>query len=515
MLALTNFSRSIRNPLKLRGKLLSPYRIHHTLPSAPINELNSQRKYIVLSIDGGGIRGIIPAVVLCEIEKRTGKPISELFDYMGGTSTGGILALGLLTPEKEKPTLPKYKANDLLNFYEQRGAEIFPPPLSIIVLAICFLFPVLATYLFLAYMEDKTEHKLLKHDLKFSFNIKNAYATSIIGLAAGMASNSLSWFYSLPVLAASLYNIITILHSTPYDPTTAKEREKKIRANGGEWLDGGNLAYFVQTVKTEDELNDDLRLYSYVLLFSLSSFLGLGIRLKAGPFIWARYGQHEIEAILREYFGETTKLSCALKDVLITSYDIKTRTPVFMTRALSQTNPNSDLYMWQAARATSAAPTYFNPLKIKNHLLVDGGIFVNNPAGALYSHIVSRKEKNILLISLGTGVHKAEVTSKYNNHGLLKWGWGGKIVQTMMEASSNSVDMEMKLFLGDNYKRVQVSMDSNIKLDDTSKRNIQTLKSLGSRCIKENEPLINEICTTLMQQHQIRQQNNVYSPELK
>ena len=58
----------------------------------------AQRDYKVLSIDGGGIRGIIPAMVLGEIEDRTGKPASELFDLIAGTSTGELLALGLAKP---------------------------------------------------------------------------------------------------------------------------------------------------------------------------------------------------------------------------------------------------------------------------------------------------------------------------------------------------------------------------------------------------------------------------------
>ena len=49
----------------------------------------------ILSIDGGGIRGLIPALVLAEIEKRTKKRVAQLFDLISGTSTGGILALGL------------------------------------------------------------------------------------------------------------------------------------------------------------------------------------------------------------------------------------------------------------------------------------------------------------------------------------------------------------------------------------------------------------------------------------
>ena len=49
----------------------------------------------ILSIDGGGIRGIIPATILAEIERRTQKRIAQVFDLLAGTSTGGILSLGL------------------------------------------------------------------------------------------------------------------------------------------------------------------------------------------------------------------------------------------------------------------------------------------------------------------------------------------------------------------------------------------------------------------------------------
>ena len=53
------------------------------------------RDRTVLSIDGGGIRGIIPAMVLDHLETATGHRAADLFDLMVGTSTGGILALGL------------------------------------------------------------------------------------------------------------------------------------------------------------------------------------------------------------------------------------------------------------------------------------------------------------------------------------------------------------------------------------------------------------------------------------
>ncbi len=77
----------------------------------------------VLSIDGGGVRGLIPALVLEEVEKRTGKRISELFDLIAGTSTGGIISLGLTAPDDNGK--PKYTATDLVEFYETRLPTIF------------------------------------------------------------------------------------------------------------------------------------------------------------------------------------------------------------------------------------------------------------------------------------------------------------------------------------------------------------------------------------------------------
>ena len=70
----------------------------------------------ILSIDGGGIRGIIPAIILAEIEERTEKRVADLFDLIAGTSTGGILALGLTKPNEERK--PQYAARDLVDLYK-------------------------------------------------------------------------------------------------------------------------------------------------------------------------------------------------------------------------------------------------------------------------------------------------------------------------------------------------------------------------------------------------------------
>ena len=76
----------------------------------------------VLSIDGGGIRGIIPAIILGEIQKRLGDDLYNFFDLMAGTSTGGIIALGIGTGCKGgRP----YSPAELVNLYVQNGPAIF------------------------------------------------------------------------------------------------------------------------------------------------------------------------------------------------------------------------------------------------------------------------------------------------------------------------------------------------------------------------------------------------------
>lgn len=78
------------------------------------------RKFRILCLDGGGIRGIFPAAILAGLEERVlgGKSIAGYFDLIAGTSTGGILALGLASG---------LTGRDLLNLYVERGHEVFPP----------------------------------------------------------------------------------------------------------------------------------------------------------------------------------------------------------------------------------------------------------------------------------------------------------------------------------------------------------------------------------------------------
>lgn len=79
----------------------------------------ADRPFRILTIDGGGIKGVFPAAYLAEIEKRFlgGASIANHFDMIAGTSTGGIIALALAHG---------MTAQEALRIYTDRGERIFP-----------------------------------------------------------------------------------------------------------------------------------------------------------------------------------------------------------------------------------------------------------------------------------------------------------------------------------------------------------------------------------------------------
>lgn len=76
-----------------------------------------KKQFKILSIDGGGIKGLYSASVLARIEEKTQKKITDYFDMICGTSTGGLIALGLSIG------LPAQKLADI---YFKQGNVIFP-----------------------------------------------------------------------------------------------------------------------------------------------------------------------------------------------------------------------------------------------------------------------------------------------------------------------------------------------------------------------------------------------------
>jgi patatin-like phospholipase/acyl hydrolase len=322
----------------------------------------------ILSIDGGGIRGVIPAVFLSEIEKRKNKPVSGLFDLIAGTSTGGILAACLAVPDESMPAAegkkPKYSALNIIELYEKEGRKIF---------------------------------------------------------------------------------------------------------NKSPW----------KTVMSLGNLLDE------------------------------KYSYEGIEEILKQYLGEN-KLTDCIVDIIATSYETEGRFPYFFKSMKARKEPGHNYLLREVARATSAAPTYFEPLKlhavppVDYYSLVDGGVYANNPAMCGYVESINKFGRNeeILLVSIGTG----ELTRRIAYEDAKNWGlaeWARPLLNVVFDGVSDTVDYQLKQLLPDvngqkRYFRFQTTLDiGNDNMDDASLTNIRALKLKAEKMIEERSADIDALCAEL------------------
>lgn len=107
-----------------------------SISGADFNLLRKKKRKKILSIDGGGIRGIIPGQVIIALEKklqaRSGNPnarIAHYFDFFAGTSTGGILSCLYLSPSEDDPAKVRFSAEEAVDLYIQNGHKIFNIPM--------------------------------------------------------------------------------------------------------------------------------------------------------------------------------------------------------------------------------------------------------------------------------------------------------------------------------------------------------------------------------------------------
>lgn len=314
----------------------------------------------VLSIDGGGIRGIIPALVLAELERRADKPAADLFDLVAGTSTGGIIAAAIAIPGPDGR--PLHSAGDLVELYREAGPKIF---------------------------ERSLGHRI----------------ESVWGL------------------------------------------------------------------------------------------------------IEEKYDSAALRAALKRYLGNT-RASEALTRVLITTYELETRTPYFVKSWRAAEEPERDIELWQAAHATSAAPTYFEPALVDPPgegpplSLIDGGVFATNPALCAFAEAARiAPGEPVRIVSLGTG----QLTRPIRHRDAAGWGlahWVRPLIDVVFDGAADVVDYQLDHLLGaERYHRFQVVLDrkggASDALDDASARNIAALEAEAERLIVARSEEIDRVAALL------------------
>jgi patatin-like phospholipase/acyl hydrolase len=313
----------------------------------------------VLAIDGGGIRGLIPAVVMAELERRTGKAISNLFDLIAGTSTGGILACALTRPHPADPDRPRFSASELIQLYVEEGPDIF----------------------------------------------------------------------------------------------------------------GRDL---LKRVRSADGLLDE------------------------------RYDDDALRAALKRYLGDTP-LSQARTDVLVTAYEIEQRFAFLFRSSRARTDPAYDFSMADVAHATSAAPTYFEPVQVRDragsqsYALIDGGVFATNPAMVALAELAhaDRSVDLELVLSLGTGEHTRPISFR-DARGWGRLQWAPKIVDVVFDGVAETVDFEASQILGDRYVRLQAPLvGASDELDDASARNLAALRATGEALVRDSAAQLDRVAEVL------------------
>uniref|UniRef100_UPI0038B4D967 patatin-like phospholipase family protein n=1 Tax=Wolbachia pipientis TaxID=955 RepID=UPI0038B4D967 len=241
--------------------------------------------------------------------------------------------------------------------------------------------------------------------------------------------------------------------------------------------------------------NDLVELYQkYGSYIFKSSFLRRSI------FSWlncTQYPHKNIEFVLDKYFGDDI-LKNTLSDVLITSYDIHNNCPFFF-----KSWKEGNIKLKDALRAATAAPTYFIPKHLKinqiNRVLVDGGVFANNPAACAYA---SGKRlfpnDDILLLSIGTG--RTDRSIEYaNSKRFGKIGWIKPLLNVMFASGLDCVNYQMNQVIGNRYVRIQSQLKlASADMDNITSKNIKSLQEEANAMIEDNQKVIEKFCIEIL-----------------
>ncbi|MBC7723917.1 MAG: patatin-like phospholipase family protein [Burkholderiaceae bacterium] len=364
----------------------------------------------VLSIDGGGIRGILPATILVALEQQSGRRIHELFDLIVGTSTGGILAIALTCPTAAgRPAT----ADDIRSLYVEHGESIFP-------------------------LGD----------------------APLVGL---------------PAKGNWLLGTRTPL---PADATT-----------------GEKIAHFMG--------NQNVRKV-------VAAAGGTGAQGNA------RYPADGLEAQLQQRFGEHL-MSEAVLPIAVVSCNFDTGAPVVFWGGGISGPATGDARMKHAARATSAAPTFFPPLgytTVQKQTIrcVDGGLVANDPAIVGYTAALGilsatgRSGERVHLVSLGTGIAATgesleRLDAEQIGGDTRSWaGVAPFLMKAFTTGSGELVREQLAMALGVFYVRIQTVLPAGISpaMDDASPAHVRQLLEVAEATVRDRHSQIAGLADVLV-----------------
>lgn len=223
----------------------------------------------------------------------------------------------------------------------------------------------------------------------------------------------------------------------------------------------------------------------------------------------SKYINRNFQALLNEYFGETT-LQDLYKPCLLTAYDTSTRKTIFLNSVSSRKSKDRNLYLKDAVLASSAAPTYFPPVQTnKTNCLIDGGVVANNPSLCALIEAVklpgAKEIKDTYVLSIGNvSSPKPYAYQKVKHWGLIEWAV--PMFHILMDASEETVDYQLRklyenLGIPNHYVRIDYRTDQIVPpMDAVSVEDIKCFQRLGETLVKMKEKEIQAYAKILIEQ---------------
>lgn len=204
----------------------------------------------------------------------------------------------------------------------------------------------------------------------------------------------------------------------------------------------------------------------------------------------SKYTDYYINIELQTLF-DNTKINDCTKPLSILTYDMNS------SKSICFYSYKNDDTLWEIIRGSTAAPTYFQPYKLNNYNLIDGGVVANNLSELTFIDAIEHfgKDEEYVQVSIGTGIYNKTTTD--NSLGL--WGWSSNIIDIFFNASS-SMEMETldKISKFENLKhfhRIDIMLPYEIKLDNSDMFNI--MDSIFSDWLEKNCEYLNTVCIDL------------------
>ncbi len=189
--------------------------------------------------------------------------------------------------------------------------------------------------------------------------------------------------------------------------------------------------------------------------------------------VHSKYENNNLKTVLHNEFGDI-KLGDIEKPLLIPATDIgHGGVHVFKSSYSNSFTRDKNVAVKRAVLASCSAPAFFDPAKVDNYLLADGGVWANNPALAAVIDAQYRLDvdmKDIRILSIGTGQSKTAYGTNDNKDWGLLTGWKNlEFISFLLSLQAQSTQNYLQLMLGkDQLIRLDYESDNPLPMDDAS-----------------------------------------------